>query len=544
MTVSREFAAKSSSIPDIITYISEYLKNYSMEEKEKNGVLLRAEDALNEMILKCGDPAEKLTVSIKQTLPDNGKIYLYFSCRGESMSMRDIEGNIMSDDWDEDIKEILQSRLLPFVEKNLSIRHHNGRNEIRIVARAKINRIKRNVMLLVLGLVLGILIRNILPASVNKFIANDICSSIVTIFFNLLKMLIVPIVFCSMTASVGEFSDLKQLGRIGARTISYFVAFSLVGIVIGYGVFQLLPCGSENLLSMVAEGADSVSSTQPLSLWENVKSVIIGIFPSNIVDCWLKNDILSVIFLAILFGSAIRELDNKESEKVRNVFKVLNDLICHVTAKVVGMMPLVVLCSMMKIAISLEFNEAADLLMYFGDMLIGFAIMFVIFTVVLAVKGISPRGFYRNFAPTLFMAFSLASSSAVIPTSLDCCEKAGISKKISNFVIPLGATINMNGSCVTLMVTCLFIARCYGVAISPDRLAVLMLMILIFAMAAPGVPGSMIVMLASLLAMLEIPAESVNIIIAVSSMVGMFMVPVNSMGDALVSVLMNDREGF
>ena len=207
-----------------------------------------------------------------------------------------------------------------------------------------------------------------------------------------------------------------------------------------------------------------------------------------------------------------------------------------------SMMPVVVFCSMARIAINLDLNKAADLLLYLGDLLIGFAVMFVVFTITLLLGKIDPLRFFKDFEPTLFTAFTIANSTAVIPTSLDCCNKAGISKKVSNFVIPLGATINMNGSCIVLIVTCLFIAKCYNVAITPNTLLLLTFMILLFSMAAPGVPGSLIVMLASLLGILDIPADATNLIIGISTLVGMFMVPVNSVGDALVSVLINKTE--
>ena len=412
-----------------------------------------------------------------------------------------------------------------------------------MMKKMKLGRLQINFICLLCGLAAGCLVRLVLSPEISGFFATQICGSIVTIFFNLLKMLIVPIVFCSMALSVGDFSGITQLGRIGIKTLLYFVAFSCIGILIGFGIFQLIPCGSGALLDMVdlVDATPNQVSTAA-TVWENIKQFVLAIFPANIVSAWMNNEILAVIFMAILFGSAASKLEKATKDRIISAFKTANELICKITTMVMKMMPVVVFCSMVRIAINLDLDKAADLLLYFGDLLIGFAVMFVVFTIALLLGKIDPLQFFKDFEPTLFTAFTIASSTAVIPTSLECCNKAGISKKVSNFVIPLGATINMNGSCIVLIVTCLFIANCYNVAITPNTLLLLAFMILLFSMAAPGVPGSLIVMLASLLGILDIPADATNLIIGISTLVGMFMVPVNSVGDALVSVLINKRE--
>ena len=407
----------------------------------------------------------------------------------------------------------------------------------------KLGKLQINFICLLCGLAFGYLVRLLFSPEVGGFIATELCGTLVTIFFNLLKMLIVPIVFCSMALSVGDFSDFKQLGRIGVKTLKYFVIFSCIGILVGYWIFHLIPCGSQALLNMVdlTDATPNEVSTAA-TIWDNIKDFILAIFPSNIVTAWMNNEILAVIFLAILFGAAAFKLEETEKIRITEFLRIANDLICKITTMVMNMMPLVVFSSMARIAVNLDLDKAKDLLRYFIDLLIGFALMFVIFTVALLIRKISPLKFYRDFEPTMLTAFTIASSSAVIPTSLECCNRAGVSKKVSNFVIPLGATINMNGSCIVLIVTCLFTARCYNVDITTNTLLLLGFMILLFSMAAPGVPGSLIVMLASLLGILDIPADATNLIIGISTLVGMFMVPVNSMGDALVSVLIDKSE--
>ena len=538
---SKKFPVNTENVPGVVDFIKEALEPCDIESKERVMALLKAEDIAYALMRRCPDENEKLTVTVVNPPLKLGKVTLAIRCKGKKFVMPDPKADLQKyldlEELDEETNELLNSRLEPLIESDTVQRRKRGVNEITLILNAKRSNIQINLLCLFLGLLFGAILGLALPAAVSSFISDEICGTIVTIFFNLLKMLIVPIVFCSMFLSVGEFSDLQQLGKMGLQTMVYFIMLSIVGIIIGYLVFAVIPCGSSSLLSLV----DLTEATQELNtadtLWISLKNVIYDIFPSNLAQTWLDSDVLAVIFLAILFGAATRQVDTEDSEKLTGGIRALNTVVCKVTAMLVKFMPIVIFCSMVRISIDMDFNEAKDLLVYLLDAIIGFTIMFGVFIVIMLLNRINPLKFFKEFAPVFFTAFSLASSSAVIPTSLECCNKAGISKKVSNFVIPLGATINMSGSCVTLIVTVLFIARCFDVPISLHQLGILMVMILLFSMAAPGVPGSMIVMLASLLGMIGIPAEATNIIIGVSTVVGMFMVPVNSMGDAMVSVI-------
>ena len=543
LVMTESFQALPEQIPLILQYLSDAMEQAGTLVQEKSAVLTIAEGSLRELLMRCGSSDELITLTVRHPPLKTGRMSFSLRCAGSAVSLTDIQQRLIPEGFEEETDEILQSRLLPVIEQDLTISAKRGVNEIRLRVRTPANKIQINLAFLLAGLLFGFLVKTILPASASAFVSTQLCGLVVTIFFNLLKLLIVPIVFCSIALSVGEFSDLRQLGKLGLSTLLYFFAYSVLGIAAGWLVFQIIPCGSAELLRMVnlSESAAEAASTSS-TVWQSLRSFLLSIFPANLIQAWLDNDILAVIFLAVLFGAAARKLSPAESAKVKDILQLLNHLISRLTGMVVSLMPLVIFCSMTKVSVSLNLREAADLLLYVLDMLIGFAIMFLLFTLTLLLNRQSPAKFYRNFSPTLFTAFSLASSSAVIPTSLDCCNKAGISGKISNFVIPLGATINMNGCCVTLMVTCLFLARCFGVAVPTQTLLLLAVMILLFSMAAPGVPGSLIVMLAGLLSLMDIPAEATNIIIAVSSIVGMFMVPVNSMGDAMVSVLLDAAE--
>ena len=407
----------------------------------------------------------------------------------------------------------------------------------------RLNKMQLNIVFLFIGILFGLLVKNIFSSDISLFISDQICDTVVNIFFNLLKMMIIPIVFCSIALSVSEYDDIKQLGKIGIKTVLYFIIFSIMGILVGYLVFELIPCGSSKLLDMInIDNLKPSDTSTAVSIWDNLKSFIISIFPSNIMNAWINNEVLAFICIGSLFGIAANKLDKKDTDKINSVLNTLNKLIIKATSMIMSIMPIVIFCSMCKIAINLDLSTAKDLLIYLMDLIIGFGVMFIIFTITLLINKISPKKFYKDFGPTLFTAFSIASSSAVIPTSLKCCDDTKISKKISNFVIPLGSTINMNGSCVVLIVSVLFIARCFEVNISINTLILLCFMILLFSIASPGIPGSQIIMLASLLAILNIPAESTNLIIGVSMLVGMFMVPVNCIGDCLVAVLLNKKE--
>ena len=207
--------------------------------------------------------------------------------------------------------------------------------------------------------------------------------------------------------------------------------------------------------------------------------------------------------------------------------------------------PLIVFCSMAKMMLGMNLTNLKDVLIwtpviYFGDI-----IMICIYLLILLVVGrLNPLKFLENFYPAMLSGFTLASSNAALPTSIKQCERMGISKRIYSFSLPLGATINMDGNCITLIISALFFARIYGIPVTANMLISLFIAILVLSMGSPGVPGGNLVCLTLLIPQIGVPAEAISLVMGLYPIIGMMQVMANITGDAVVTAVIANRAGL
>ncbi len=535
----KSFPCETKSIPKAVEYVRKLLIAKKVERSLITKAMLKFEDTVNGIIEKAAGPEEEFTVFVSSRT--RRKLQLTVKCPGEQLSIDDILQVFEYDSYGSEVGSVMKEKLMPLFSKGIRLKYKYGINTACInVAERKISRLAVNFILMFAAIASGIALRLILPAGAVELLANIVLGTVITVFFNLLKMIVAPLVFVTILSSIIGFGDLKALGRISARTIGLFVFFSVIALIVGVLVFELLPAGDASLISMVQLGNDTAASDQTSPL-ESLRLMLIGIFPSNLIAPFVNNDVLPVIFIAVLFGVCIGRMQSDHQEKMINAVDIVSDLINRVTGLITGVIPAMIFCSMARLALTINVGQIGSFALFLADMLIGCLIIMIIFAVSMKLQGNSPAEFFKGYAPALVTAFTTASSSATVPVSLRCCrENLKIPDYITYFVVPLGSTINMNGSCIVLTVNALFLARAYGIDVTPDMLIPAMIMILLFSMAAPGVPGSLTIMLAAVLPLLSVPAEAANLTIGFASIMGMLLVPVNSTGDAMVA-LMNKK---
>lgn len=535
----KSFPCETESIPKAVKYVREILMERKIERPLITKAMLKLEDTVNGLIIKAAGPDEEFTVQISGRT--GRKLLIIVKCAGEQLNMEDILQVFEYDSYGSEIGTVMREKLLPIYSKGISLKYKYGVNTAVInVLERRISRLAVNFILMFTAVLLGIAVRLLLPAGIEDILANGIFGIVVTIFFNLLKMIVAPLVFVSIISSIIGFGDLKELGRISGRTIGLFVFFSVIALIVGTLVFTVCPAGDSSLINMVETGPDAGTAAS-VSALESLKNMLIGIFPSNMLAPFVNNDVLAVIFLAVIFGICISRMQSDHQEKMVNAIDIFSDLIYRVTGAIIRLMPVMIFCSMAKLALTINVKQMESYAVFLADMAAGSLIMMMVFAAALKLQGNSPAEFFKGYAPALATAFTTASSSATMTVSLKCCkENLKVPDIITYFVIPLGSTINMNGSCIVLTINVLFLARSYGVALTPSVLIPAMIMILLFSMAAPGVPGSLTIMLAAVLPLLDIPGEAANLTIGFAAIMGMLLVPVNSTGDATVA-LMNKK---
>lgn len=533
------FLCENDKIPEAVGFVSEVLESEKVDRKERSKILLKFENALEKVIGASDSADNEFTVRIVRLFSQLRVVILY---KGTEISEGELVPDLGLDNFseDEETENILKKKLVPILSENIRTSKRYGTNRITISGRRKkMNRIIFNIICVILGILAGLLIKAVAPQNASNFFANEILGTIITAFFNLLKMIVAPLVFFSIVTGISGFVDTRELGKISIKAFAYFVVFSIIGLFIGLGVFAVLPSGNPDMMSLVNAQSGKVTTT--VTAWQSFKNLILSFFPSNMLGAFVNNEILAVILLAVLIGICISKMQSELSEPLSKATNILNELMCRLASTIVKAMPLIIFCSMAKIVITVELSSAAVLLKLFLSFFVGILVMFGIYCIVMLLNGISPAAFFKGYSPTLLTAVTLASSSATVPVSLKCCtDNLKIPPIITYFVIPLGSTINMNGSCILLTLICLFTARIFGIELTVGTTFSVLSMILLLSMAAPGVPGSLVIMLASILPMMGIPSEAAQLTVCLSAFVGMLLVPVNCTGDAVTAMLIQN----
>ena len=372
------------------------------------------------------------------------------------------------------------------------------------------------------------------------------------LFLALIKMVVVPLVFFSLVVGVATLGDLRELGRLGGRTIGYFFLTTIGALVIGLGLGNLFPpaalLSAEDRERLTASYADMASAkannaADAPSLMEN----IIGMVPTNPVASLASGDMLQIIVFAVLLGVALTMMKPDRSGLLVDVFDRLNDAMIYLVHIAMALAPYGVGALLFKVAGTTGLSVLLSLAGYSGLVLVGLSLhVLLIYCAVLFFGArLNPLHFLSGMKEAFLVAFSTSSSSATLPVTKECCEQnLNASSKISSFVLPLGATINMDGTALYQAVATLFIAGVY----MPGELTLIDQMTIVFtatlaSVGAAGVPGAGIVTLAMVLTAINVPLEGIALILGVDRLLDMFRTMTNVFGDATATCLMARLEG-
>jgi proton glutamate symport protein len=349
-----------------------------------------------------------------------------------------------------------------------------------------------------------------------------------------------PLIATSIITGVAGAGNTGSLGKMGLKTFVYYVATSLFAILTG-----LL------LVNLIRPGADAALMLQetPQGLTENVQTfsdVLLRLIPSNPVASMAQGDILPVIFFCLLFGIFLTHLDEPGRGTVPLVFQSLFKVMMLLTQSIIRLAPLGVFALMAKVVGTTGFTAFRSLGLYMLCVGIGLVIhaCLTLPLILRLVGGLSPARHVRAMAAALMTAFSTSSSSATLPVTMECAEKnAGVSNRVASFVLPLGATVNMNGTALYECVAALFISQVYGITLSFGQQAIVVLTALLASIGAAGVPMAGLVMMGVILNAVGLPLEGVGLILAVDRVLDMMRTTVNVWGDAVGAVVIASSEG-
>jgi Na+/H+-dicarboxylate symporter len=366
------------------------------------------------------------------------------------------------------------------------------------------------------------------------------------LFLRALKMIIVPLVFSSITSGVANIGDAKNLGRIGIKTFTYYILTSLLAIVTGLFLVNLIRPGIGADLGFKMSVPELSNSTG------SIKDILLNLIPTNIIQALFSGDMLAIIFFSILFGYFIMRVQKEYSDFLINLFNSVFEVMMKLTSFIIKFAPLGILGIVTGVVADQASDKAKLISMaqhlgvYFVTVLIGLIIhTFISLPLIIKFFGkVNPILHFKAMSLSIITAFSTSSSSATLPLTMEAVEKdAGVSNKISSFVVPLGATVNMNGTALYECVAVMFIAQAYGIELTFMQQIIVVITALLAAIGSAGIPMAGLVMMSIVLSAVNLPLEGVGLILAVDRPLDMCRTVVNVFGDTCGAVVIAKSEG-
>ena len=413
---------------------------------------------------------------------------------------------------------------------------------------------------IIIGLLLGVVYG--IASAINgwtEFTSNFV-SPFGTIFLNLLKLIAVPLVVSSLITGVASLSDTRKLSRIGMKTILLYIGTTAVAVSIGLVLVNLLEPGSaipdsyQETLSneYIEKAADKKSAADSVQKGRGPLQPLVDMVPSNIFSAASNNsNMLQVVFISIIFGISLIGIDRKFSKPVLDFLEGINQLIIKLVEMIMYFAPYGVFALIAKTisSVSGDISQISSilsaLLFYMGVVIAGlFMHMSITYISILKIfTNINLKHFFKSIGPVQLVAFSTSSSGATLPVTMKRCEKdLGVSEEISSFVLPLGATINMDGTALYQGVAAVFIAQAVGMDLTfADQFTIVATAVLA-SIGTAAVPGAGIIMLVIILEAINVPSEGIALILGVDRILDMIRTTTNVTGDATIACAMDSLE--
>lgn len=394
---------------------------------------------------------------------------------------------------------------------------------------------------ILIGMVLGLIFGLFLNFHVhNTFIKDIIFMDNVfylggNLFIKLMKMLVVPLVFCSIVVGVASISDIKTLGSIGGTTILVYLVTTAIAVTVALAIGMVIKPGLG--LNMV-----TAAQNTNVTINQTMADTILNMVPDNPLNSLANGDMLPVIIFGVLIGIILAKL-KEETQLVSDIFDQGNKIMMEMTSIVMKFAPIGVFCLMAKTFGGLGIEGILPLSKYVVCVLIGLAIQaFLVYPSLLVLFArLNPIKFFKRFTSVMFFAFSSSTSNATIPLNMDKLEEMGVSRDVSSFTIPLGATINMDGTAIMQGVAVMFAAQAYGIDLGTSALLTVIFTAVMASIGTAGVPSVGLVTLTMVFNSVGLPVEAIGIIFGIDHILDMFRTAVNVTGDAICTIIVSFR---
>lgn len=526
-----------------IAFVEESLPKLKVSSKELVKATAYVQHALAHLIEK-PDKGADITIVIRKTI-------LFTDIRvevpGKKIDIRDDcdrEGHY-------DYSRVIAKTFHKTFHDIITYRHVRGVNKISFtVAKSSSRELAVTLIALAAGIFAGIFCKLVLGEKISGIIDYYVLDLIKTMFMKILKVIVGPVVFFSIASCLTRYTNLKVLGRIGAKTMALYFLTTIVAIGIGFCLYKACPVGNPGMMKSAESVADDSEEAVELDeLMEDygkadfsIRNLIVESVPDNIFKAFIDVNLLQIIILALIVGLAISRC-GENAAYLNDFIEAFYKLFTSLTEIITKFVPIVIFCSMAGLIIEMGMETLISIASYAGMVIVGMLCMLVFYGIfILVTTGLNPLIFYKKFSKAMSTAFAVSSGPATMPTSLACCRKMGIDEMVSSFTIPLGSNINMDGSCMVFVITVLFMARIYGIELSGGMLLSLVISIIFLALGSPTVAGADLVIIAVLFEQIGVPIEAIGLILGIDAIFDMVQAVSNTTGDAAVTLVVAKSE--
>jgi len=362
------------------------------------------------------------------------------------------------------------------------------------------------------------------------------------LFLKLVQMIMIPLIFTSIISGIISNTG-EELKKMGFRVLIYFVATTTISIVVGVALALFFKPGKYIFAKgnfKLPDNAASDMSTQE-SAFTDIPNAIAELLPENPLEAMVTGEMLSVVIFTIIIGISITQLSEQTKTMVNKFLHATQQICMNIVKWAMLLVPIAVFGLIAQISSSIGFDSLKGIGFYIFVVLLGLVILLIIYLLMVFFLGrYNPFKFLKSITDVQLLAFSTTSSAAVMPLTMKTAEeKLGVSPRVSNFLVPIGATINMDGTAIYQCISTLFIAQAYGLEISIANIVLIMVTIVAASIGTPSIPGGGVVVLASVLQSVGIPTEGIVIIIGVERILGMFRTTINVTGDLVACMVFN-----
>nr|WP_293834466.1 dicarboxylate/amino acid:cation symporter [uncultured Arsenicibacter sp.] len=389
-----------------------------------------------------------------------------------------------------------------------------------------------------LGMVLGILIGYFFPATDSGFSGTDL-NILSKVFLRLIKMIIGPLVFSTLVVGIAKLGDFKAVGRIGLKTLGYFYFATILSLIVGLLVVNVMKPGEVMQLPLPAKGTDTGIEAKKLTF----ENFITHIFPTSFIESLATNEILQIVVFSIFFGIAVGAIGD-QGKIVVKALDAISHVMFKVTGYVMGFAPFGVLGAIAAVVaqqgLSILLGYAYLILCFFGGL---FFFLFVVLWAICAINGIPYLKLLGHIKNAVILSFSTASSEASFPQTIEALRKFGCSERIISFVLPLGYSFNLDGSMLYMTFATAFIAQAYGVPLDAQQQITMMLTLMITSKGIAGVPRASLVIIAGTMAMFNLPIEGLALLLGIDQVLDMGRSATSVAGNAVATAIISKWEG-